>query len=231
MKVNNFLKDVTGAMRVTNARRKLIAGGDDTRPYADHIADLAHEVHPESTRVRVTAVTDASPSARTFTFVACGGDVLPPFEAGQYVSFDLDIDGTLTTRPFSISSAPFEARQGEDSFFQVTVRNGKPGVGFVSCWMYDTLAVGDELTCHLPFGTFFVEPLRDTKQVVALTGGSGITPFLSMAREVAHGTLDVDLTILYGSVSRGRHRPARRARGRLRRSCASGQRDQRRRGL
>ena len=37
--------------------------------------------------------------------------------------------------------------------------------------------------------------------MVALAGGVGITPFASMAREIAHGTLDMDLTILYGSVS------------------------------
>ena len=33
------------------------------------------------------------------------------------------------------------------------------------------------------------------------SGGVGITPFASMAKEVANGTLDMDLTILYGSVS------------------------------
>ena len=36
---------------------------------------------------------------------------------------------------------------------------------------------------------------------MALAGGSGITPFYSMAKEIEHGTLDMNLTILYGSVS------------------------------
>ena len=52
----------------------------------------------------------------------------------------------------------------------------------------------------MPFGTFYYEPLRDSKNVVAIAGGSGITPFLSMAREIAAGWLDVNLTIIYGSV-------------------------------
>jgi ferredoxin-NADP reductase len=201
MKIKGFLKDVTGAMRVTNARRNLIAEASSANLYKDPIRELCAELHPEATHVRVTRVEDASPTARTFTFEAVDGEVLPPFQAGQYVSFELEIGETLTTRPFSISSAPFQARTGEDPFFQVTIRTSRPGEGFVAPWFYENVKVGDEFTCHVPFGFFFWEPLRDAEHVVALAGGSGITPFHSMAAEIAHGTLDCDLTILYGSVS------------------------------
>ena len=201
MKINGFLKDVTGANRVTSARRKLIASASSANEYRDPIRELCAELHPEVTHVRVTRVEDASPTARTYTFEAVDGDVLPPFQAGQYVSFDLTIGDTVTTRPFSISSAPFEARTGEAPFFQVTIRTSRPGEGFVAPWFYENVQVGDEFACHLPHGFFFYEPLRDARRVVALAGGSGITPFASMAAEIAHGTLDCDLTILYGSVS------------------------------
>ena len=201
MRVNWFFKDVMGASRVTNARRKLIASGDPTRPYADHPGALAAELHPAWTRVRVAEVRDASPTARFLTFVPVDGDVLPPFQAGQYVSFELKVGPTKTTRPYSICSAPWQARQGTDSFFEICVRNGKPGVSFAANWLYGLVKVGDEFVAHLPYGQFFYEPLRDARHVGALAGGSGITPFLSMAREIAHGALDCDLTILYGSAS------------------------------
>ncbi len=201
MKINGFLRDVTGANRVTSARRKLIADASGANEYSDPIRELCRELHPEVSRVRVTRVEDASPTARTFTFEAADGEPLPPFQAGQYVSFDLMIGETVTTRPFSISSAPYLARTGEAPFFQVTVRTARPGEGFVAPWFYENVQVGDEFDCHLPFGFFFFEPLRDASRVVALAGGSGITPFASMAAEIAHGTLDCDLTILYGSVS------------------------------
>ncbi len=201
MKVNGFFKDVTGASRVTKARRKLIESGSSANTYSDHIREIAQEVHPKVTHVRVTKVEEVSPTARKFTFVADEGDVLPPFQAGQYCSLDLQIGDTVTTRPYSICSAPYQARQGEDSFFELTIRNGKPGVGFASSWLYENVHVGDKFTAHLPFGEFHYEPLRDAKHVVALAGGSGITPFYSMAQEIEHGTLDCDLTILYGSVS------------------------------
>lgn len=206
MKVKGFLKDVTGASRVVKARRDLIKEASPENLYKDHIRDIAVEVHPTATHVRVSKVEDVSPTAKKITFVPDGGDVLPPFEAGEYASFDLEIpngDGTttVTTRPYSISSAPYQARQGADSFFELTIRNGKSGVGYASCWIYDNIKEGDTFTAHLPFGQFHYEPLRDAKHIVALAGGSGITPFYSMAQEIAHGTMDADLTILYGSVT------------------------------
>lgn len=201
MKVFGFLKDVLGANRVTNARRKLIESGSPDNIYKDHIKEVANELHPKVTHVVVTKVEDVSPTARRFTFEATEGDKLPPFQAGQYCSLDLKIGDTLTTRPYSISSAPFEARTGEHPFFQLTIRNGKPDSGFAANWIYANVKVGDTFTAHLPFGEFYYEPLRDAKNVVALAGGSGITPFYAMAKEIEHGTLDMNLTILYGSVS------------------------------
>ncbi|MBR4455940.1 MAG: 2Fe-2S iron-sulfur cluster binding domain-containing protein [Solobacterium sp.] len=201
MKVHGFFRDVLGANRVIDARRKLIESGSPENLYHDHIKEIAQELHPESTRVRVTKAENVSPTARRFTFEAAEGELLPPFQAGQYVSLDLEINGTVTTRPYSICSAPFEARGDDHPFFQITVRNGKPETGFAANWLYANVKQGDIFTAHLPFGEFYYEPLRDSKTVVALAGGSGITPFCSMAKEIAHGTLDMDLTILYGSVS------------------------------
>jgi ferredoxin-NADP reductase len=199
MKINGFFKDVLGASRVTKARRELIEHGNPNNIYKDHIREVAQEVHPSLTKVKVTKVEDVSPTARKFTFEAQDGYVLPPFQAGQYCSLDLNINGTVTTRPYSISSAPYQAREGEHPFFELTIRNGRPGQGFASSWLYANVKTGDTFDAHLPFGQFYYEPLRDAKQIVALAGGSGITPFFSMAQEIAHGTLDADLTILYGS--------------------------------
>ena len=201
MRINGFLRDVQGAARVTEARRELIANASPENLYHDHIRELTQELHPAATHVQVTKVEDVSPTARRLTFEPLDGDVLPPFQAGQYVSLDLRVVRTLTSRPYSISSAPFEARCGDRSMFQITVRDGKKGENFAANWLYGLVKPGDRFVAHLPFGEFFYEPLRDAQHVVALAGGSGITPFVSMAREVAHGTLDCDFTILYGSVS------------------------------
>jgi ferredoxin-NADP reductase len=65
--------------------------------------------------------------------------------------------------------------------------------------MWDTWAVGTKITASGPAGAFYYEPLRDALSIVGLAGGSGITPFRSMAREIVHGDLEARLLVLYGS--------------------------------
>ncbi len=199
MKVRGFLKDAGGAARVIKARRRLIAEGSRENHYSDPIREIADELHPSVTRIRIVKTEEVSCTAKMFTFEACEGYRLPPFEAGQYCSLDLKIGNTVTTRPYSICSAPYQARKKDHPFFALTIRNGRPSEGFASSWLYEHAEPGDEFDAHLPFGQFYYEPLRDAKHLIALAGGSGITPFFSMAQEIAHGTMDADLTILYGS--------------------------------
>ena len=123
---------------------------------------------------------------------------IPVFQAGQYVNFRLKIGQSELTRPYTISSAPFDAR-GEQGYVEVTIRRNRPYL--VPDWFFENVGVGTVLQGNMPFGTFYYEPLRDSKNLLALAGGSGITPFYSMAREIAYGKMKgVRLTILYGSV-------------------------------
>lgn len=201
VKVNGFFKDLTGSMRAEKLRKEAISSAKDDNEYNDPIRALAEEIHPKKTHLVVTKVEDVSPTARMFVFEAEQGDKLPPFQAGEYLVLDIEIGSTKTSRPYSICSAPYQARTGEHPYVAITVRNGRPNEGFVSSYLYANVKVGDHFLSHLAFGQFYVEPLRDSKNIVALAGGSGITPFFSMAQEIAHGTLDADLTILYGSRS------------------------------
>ena len=199
MKIKGFLQDVTGASRVTKARLNAFEAASAVPETTDPIADVVARWHPKKFGVTVTAVRDASPTAKTIRFVRTDKEKLPFFYAGQFVVLDFKIGESVISRPYSISSAPFEARE-DNGFFEITVRRSK-GDGFIADYMNDSLKVGDTLTAMMGCGQFYYEPLRDAKHVVALAGGAGITPFASMAKEIAHGTLDCDLTILYGSVS------------------------------
>ena len=199
MKVNGFLKDVGGASRLTKARLHAFAAASPAPVREDPIADVAREWHPGKLDLVVTEIRDASRTAKTVRFEKVGGGKLPPFYAGQFMVLDFPIGQSLISRPYSISSAPWQARQ-EKGFVEITVRRSK-GDGFICDHINDNVKVGDTFRGLIGCGQFYYEPLRDAKHVVALAGGVGITPFASMAREVAHGTLDMDLTILYGSVS------------------------------
>ena len=196
MKIDSFLKDVGGASRVTQARRMSYKNASAIPQPKDPIRELADLLHPDKMRFVVTEVRDASPTSKTFRLESVDGHI-PVFQCGQYVNFNLKIGESVLNRPYSISSAPFEAR-GEKPFIEVTIRRNRPY--FVPDYFFENVTEGTLLDGSMPFGTFYYEPLRDSKNVVALAGGSGITPFVSMAKEIAAGYLDTDLTILYGSV-------------------------------
>ncbi len=197
MKIKGFFKDVSGASKVTARREELFKEASPILNQDDPISKVARELHPGKLDVVISKVEDVSPTARKFTFKPVEG-FLPIFQAGQYLVLDLHIGKTITSRPYSICSAPYEAR-GDKPIVAITVRKGRED-GFASNYIYENLKEGDKMKIYLPLGHFLYEELRDSKDIVAIGGGSGITPFVSMAKEVQHGSLDINLTILYGSV-------------------------------
>jgi ferredoxin-NADP reductase len=120
------------------------------------------------------------------------------FRAGQYVSVKLRIGESCVTRPYSISSSPSLTKDGK---LCITVKE-KTG-GFVSDYIMNRLKEGDKVLVSGPEGQFYHDSLRDSQNVVAVAGGSGITPFLSMAYAIRDGLEDFNLTIFYGSRTEG----------------------------
>lgn len=152
----------------------------------------AKRLHPDCQKMTIEKVIDhAGADAKTYIFAA---DTAAYFRAGQYLSVSLEIGGSVLTRPYSISSAPSLSKSGK---YAITVRRTPDG--FASDFILDNWKVGDAVTVSEPLGNFYYEDLRDEKDVIALAGGSGITPFLSMAHAIADGNEDFNLTILFGS--------------------------------
>ncbi len=195
--INGFIKDAGGAGRVTAARREKFANASPVPNPYDPIRNLADNLHPVSMKFVVTEIREASPTSLTFRFTSQDGH-LPVFQSGQYVNFRLKIGDSILTRPYTISSAPYEAR-GKNPFFEVTIRRNMPYL--VPDYFFDNVKVGDVLEGAMPFGNLYFEPLRDSSDIVGIAGGVGITLFYSLAKEIAFGKLrDCTLTILYGSV-------------------------------
>ena len=105
-----------------------------------------------------------------------------------------EIEGKLIARPVSISSGPAETLE---VYIDVTVK--EVGNGFLSKYIIENWKVGDEVRTSGPQGLFYYEFFRDENHVIACSGGSGITPILSMAKAIASGDEDFRLTVLYGS--------------------------------
>ncbi len=191
--------DMLKFKNMAKVRESVIQAAPANEITADYAINRhAKALHPDYQELVIDKVIDhEGAGARTFLMRSKDGGPLAYFRAGQYLSLKLALEDSKITRPYSISSAPADALKGVVS---VTVRSN-PG-GFAAEHMLAEFKEDDEVLSSGPQGNFYYEPLRDPEHIVALAGGSGITPFLSMAQAIADGTEDFDLTILFGSRTR-----------------------------
>ncbi|NRF72285.1 2Fe-2S iron-sulfur cluster binding domain-containing protein [Aquincola sp. S2] len=119
-----------------------------------------------------------APSARSFRY-------LP----GQFITLELDIDGERVNRCYTLSSTPTRPDR-----VSITVKR-VPG-GRVSNWLHEHLRVGSRLNVMGPAGQFscFAQP---AERYLFLSGGSGITPLMSMSRALHDLASDADIVFVH----------------------------------
>lgn len=174
---------------VPNRRKMLENGSPAALPKSYRVNDTAKILHPGYQGAKLVAIAQNTADTKTYTF-----ETERPlyFRAGQYLTLGCRIGKSEVSRPYAISSSPKEALSGRVS---LTVKK----CGFFSGYLFDSAAVGDSFVLGDPSGEFCYEPVKDADHVVAIAGGSGITPFYSMAQAVADGTNRHKLTIFYGA--------------------------------
>ncbi len=144
----------------------------------DAIDDLLARVHSTWSlgriKARVVRVIEEAPDTRTF--VLRPNRNWPGFRAGQHVLVDVEIGGVRHQRSYSLSAAPTAGRR-----LAITVKR-QPG-GKVSNWLHDQVDAGDVLVVGAPSGDFVLpEPVPG--RLLMLSAGSGITPLMSMLRDL-----------------------------------------------
>ncbi len=155
--------------------------------------DYLQQLHPKRLELWVSEVIEQSPSTKTFRLISKNG-YLPPFLAGQYIALYLEIGGIRTSRPFSISSPP-----NQTGYYDITVKRVENGL--VSNHLLDRVNRGAELTSSGPEGNFYFNPIIHKSTLVCIAGGSGITPFMSMIREIVACGLDRTVHLFFGNRS------------------------------
>jgi ferredoxin-NADP reductase/predicted pyridoxine 5'-phosphate oxidase superfamily flavin-nucleotide-binding protein len=148
---------LTGTWEQAKARLQAKTLGDQWRP------------------LRVTRIEAQSHSIRSIYLEPADGAGLPLFQAGQHLPLRFNIDGDVHIRTYSLSSAP------SDDFFRISVKRD----GRVSTHLHEQIGVGDLLEARAPQGHFTVAP-HERRPLVLLAAGVGITPLLSMLREVVY---------------------------------------------
>ncbi|GAB4386375.1 MAG: hybrid-cluster NAD(P)-dependent oxidoreductase [Elainellaceae cyanobacterium] len=149
---------------------------------------------------RCCRVIDEAPDVKTFCFVA-DPPVLFSYLPGQFVTIEVEIDGQLVRRPYSISSSPSRPWHLCLTVKRVGSPADRPDLppGVVSNWLHDHLRVGDRVKLiGGPMGHFSCLPNLPAKMLL-ISAGSGITPMLSMSRWVQDTLADCDIVFLHSA--------------------------------
>ena len=175
---------------VPKRAKMLEEGSAKPLPKTYRVNETAKILHPGVQEAELVAVRNETGDMKTYTFRLSKKMM---FRAGDYVTVGHKIGDSKVARPYAISSSPLTALN--DGTVDVTIKKA----GFFSDWMYDNAKEGDKFEIGDPSGFFYYDGVRDRKDVVGIAGGSGITPFVCMARALKEGSEDFNLTLFYGA--------------------------------
>ena len=114
------------------------------------------------------------------------------FCAGQYVTLKKIINGVELRRSYSICSAPNEN--------ELRVAIKKIDNGMFSKYANDNFKVGDSIEVMNPIGTFTIKENKNANKIYfAFASGSGITPIMSIVKNILHQDADSKFTLVYGN--------------------------------
>lgn len=138
---------------------------------------------------------------------AMGTDPVPDFHPGQHVQIQVDLDGKLVSRAYSLTGAAVvKGRRG----YSIAVRRqqgrsaeGKAWEGLVSSHLHRKVAVSQIVALKAPAGTFLV-PRRSPQPLILLAGGIGITPFISLLESLPDGD-PLELNLYYANLNHLTH--------------------------
>lgn len=127
--------------------------------------------------LQVVGVFGETPTVSTFRLALPDGTAVPfAFRAGQYLNLSLPIDGKRVSRSYTIASPPTR-----DACIELTIKREEHGQ--VSHYFHDTLKTGHSITVSAPVGRFTFDS-TSTEGVLLIAGGVGITPIMSILRDL-----------------------------------------------
>ena len=163
--------------------------------YYDGLENLCNRIHPTKQMLRISDINQLSHDTKLFRFVAAKPQKpLAPFRAGQYMGITVEINDVRTSRPYSLVSSPNQL-----AYYEIGIR--KKVAGFVSPYMFENAKVGDIVEATEPMGNLFYNPLFHGNNLVFIAGGCGITPFISLLREITEKMIPLNIWLIYGALT------------------------------
>ncbi|MGH3359967.1 MAG: ferredoxin reductase [Nocardioidaceae bacterium] len=160
-------------------RRLLASSVVDSLTTPHSIDRYLEQLHPMLTvhDVRARVVEVVNETGQASTVVLEPNDAWQHFVPGQHVQFGVEVDGKRRIRCFSVSSSAYR----DDGRFSVTVKVHPDG--YVSQFLRTGLTPGTLIHLSGAEGDFVLpDPVPDN--LLLISGGSGITPVMSMLRSL-----------------------------------------------
>lgn len=123
-----------------------------------------------ATCVNIIQETD---NVKTFQFEAIDKQLFH-FKPGQFIGLLVEIDGERHNRSYTIASSPTRPH-----LLEITIKKEQGGA--VSPWLHQNINIGSTIELRGPAGRFNCID-TESKKVLLISAGSGITPMMSMAR-------------------------------------------------
>lgn len=151
---------------------------DETKPGSAGAATL----HPDApvdrwrkgrSQMICTAISQETADVKSFRLEQEDGTLFL-FKPGDSVVLEFTAIGERIFRNYTIASSPSRPHA-----IELTIKRDPEGL--VSRWMHDHFRVGDQLLVNGPVGVFNCIDIPARKMLM-LSGGSGITPLMSMSR-------------------------------------------------
>lgn len=146
--------------------------------YSPHNPRPKQQLETQQLDLVIDSVEIKSERIKLFRLIARSKGVLPAFEPGAHLPIELTAsDGRKLVRHYSILSSSRDNR-----FYEIAVQkelNGRGG----SKYIHDTLTLDSAVSASAPVNNFSMQP--SDKHHILIAGGIGVTPILSMARELS----------------------------------------------
>ncbi|MCV7283089.1 ferredoxin reductase [Mycolicibacterium flavescens] len=140
------------------------------------------------TEARAEIVAVRRQTARSVTLTLAPNRAFTGFRAGQHINVAVEVDGRRRVRPYSPANAEGAGH------LELTI--GRHDGGLVSNYLYDYARPG--MTVGLDnVGGDFVLPADRPHRIVFVSGGSGITPLMSMLRTLRAENYDGEIAFIH----------------------------------
>lgn len=138
--------------------------------------------------LRCVHIVDETHDVKTFDFVA-EPEKLFRYQPGQFITLEIPIENKIVRRSYTISSSPSRPYS-----ISVTVKRAEGGL--ISNWLHDKLNIGVALFATGPNGKFTCTG-DEAAPYLFISGGSGVTPVMSMARWLRDTAPGADIRFLH----------------------------------